>query len=154
MNIRNVFLPILVPALLMLSGCRIYPDFASDFRFPIMRGDIERGQQAFLQLECHQCHVVNGVTLPAFSASRPVTVELGGDIMFAKTYGDLVTSIVNPDHIISDTYLDQLPSEVRRTTTSSPMYLKEEMLVTQLIDIVAFLNSRYVLLPDYTEYYY
>jgi hypothetical protein len=26
--------------------------------------------------------------------------------------------------------------------------------VTQLIDIVAFLNSRYRLLPGYTEYYY
>jgi hypothetical protein len=34
------------------------------------------------------------------------------------------------------------------------MYLKEDMLVTELIDIVAFLNSRYRLLPGYTEYYY
>ncbi len=83
-----------------------------------------------------------------------MTVELGGEMYFAKTYGDLVTSIINPDHVLSDEYLDQLPSEVRRRTNSSPMYMKEDMLVTELIDIVAFLNSRYRLLPGYTEYYY
>jgi hypothetical protein len=34
------------------------------------------------------------------------------------------------------------------------MYLNPEMKVSELIDIVAFLNSRYSLLPGYTEYYY
>lgn len=138
----------------LLGGCRTYPDEVGSFRFPILQGDINRGQQAFLRLECNQCHVVDGVELPAFSGPRPVTVELGGDLYFAKTYGDLVTSIINPDHVLSDNYLDQLPREVRRRTGSSPMYLKEDMLVTELIDIVAFLNSRYRLLPGYTEYYY
>ena len=124
------------------------------FRFPILSGDIERGQEAFLRLECNQCHVVSGVDLPVFSGPRPVTVELGGELYFAKTYGDLATSIINPDHVISEKYLDQLPREVRWRTSSSPMYLKEDMKVTELIDIVAFLNSRYSLLPGYTEYYY
>jgi len=83
-----------------------------------------------------------------------VTVELGGELYFAKTYGDLATSIINPDHVISEKYLDYLPREVRRRKSSSPMYLKEDMKVTELIDIVAFLNSRYSLLPGYIEYYY
>jgi len=141
-------------AVLFLSGCRVYPDEVGSFRFPILSGDIQQVQEAFLRLECNQCHQVNGVDLPEFSGPRPVTVELGGEIYFAKTYGDLVTSIINPDHVLSENYLDQLPGEVRRRTTSSPMYLKEDMLVTELIDIVAFLNSRYSLLPGYTEYYY
>lgn len=34
---------------------------------------------------------------------------LSGDLYFAKTYGDLVTSIINPDHVLSDNYLEQLP---------------------------------------------
>jgi len=140
--------------LVFLSGCRTYPDEIGSFRFPILDGDIQEGQDAFVRLECNQCHVVDGVQLPAFSGPRPVTVELGGEMYFAKTYGDLVTSIINPDHVLSDEYLDQLPSEVRRRTNSSPMYMKEDMLVTELIDIVAFLNSRYRLLPGYTEYYY
>ena len=154
MWIKNTVFLVGTLALVLLAGCRTYPDNTGDFRFPIFRGDIERGQQAFISLECHQCHQVNGVSLPAFSGPKPVTVTLGGDIMFAKTYGDLATSIINPDHVISDRYLEQLPKQVRRSTTSSPMYLKEEMKVTELIDIVAFLNSRYSLLPGYTEYYY
>jgi len=148
----SVFSVVLLLAL--LSGCRTYPDEVGSFRFPILSGDIERGQEAFLRLECNQCHVVSGVDLPVFSGPRPVTVELGGELYFAKTYGDLATSIINPDHVISEKYLDQLPREVRRRTSSSPMYLKEDMKVTELIDIVAFLNSRYSLLPGYTEYYY
>ncbi|MDG2176499.1 MAG: c-type cytochrome [Gammaproteobacteria bacterium] len=140
--------------MVLITGCRAYPDEVGFFRFPILSGDVERGQEAFLRLECNQCHQVNGVEIPNYSGTRPVTVELGGEIYFAKTYGDLVTSIINPDHVVSEEYLRQLPRDARRQTTSSPMYQKEEMLVTELIDIVAFLNSRYSLLPGYTEYYY
>lgn len=141
-------------SVLLLSSCRTYPDYANDFRFPILRGDIERGQQVFVSLGCVQCHVVDGVDLPAFSGARPFTVVLGGELIFAKTYGDLTTSIINPDHVLSDQYLDLLPRQDRNRANSSPMYLNEDMKVTELIDIVAFLNSRYRLLPGYTEYYY
>ena len=140
-------------SLLVLGGCKTYPDYSGDFRFPT-NGDIAKGQQAFVDLQCNQCHVVDGVELPAFEGNRLFAVSLGGDLIFAKTYGDLVTSIINPDHALADQYLDQLSSSARRTAVSSPMYLKEEMSVGQLIDVVAFLNSRYRLLPGYTEYYY
>jgi len=75
--------------LVFLSGCRTYPDEIGSFRFPILDGDIQEGRDAFVRLECNQCHVVDGVQLPAFSGPRPVTVELGGEMYFAKTYGDL-----------------------------------------------------------------
>jgi len=75
-------------------------------------------------------------------------------LYFAKTYGGLVTSIINPDNVISEEYLHQEPREVLRNTTSSPMYLKEQMLVTELIDIVGFLKTRFSLLLENTEYYY
>jgi len=151
---KKMYLLALALSVLMLSACRVYPDYANDFRFPILRGDIERGQQAFASLGCIQCHVVEGVDLPSFSGVRPFTVVLGGELIFAKTYGDLTTSIINPDHVLSDQYLDLLPRQDRNRTNSSPMYLNEDMKVTELIDIVAFLNSRYRLLPGYTEYYY
>ena len=151
---KKLSLVIILFIALFLSACRIYPDYASDFRFPILRGDLEQGQQAFVSLGCNQCHVVDGVELPAYQGNRPVTVTLGGELMFAKTYGDLTTSIINPDHVLSDEYLDLLPRQERSRTNSSPMYLNAEMKVTELIDIVAFLNSRYRLLPGYTEYYY
>ncbi len=81
-------------------------------------------------------------------------VVLCDGLYFAKTYGGLVTSIINPDNVISEEYLHQEPREVLRNTTSSPMYLKEQMLVTELIDIVAFLKTRFSLLLENTEYYY
>jgi len=139
---------------LFLGACKTYPDYSSDFRFPILRGDINRGQQAFVSLGCPQCHVVDGIQLTGYTGTPFLQVELGGDLIFAKTYGDLVTSIINPDHVLSDRYLEQLPPEQRRATNSSPMYMNPDMKVTELIDIVAFLNSRYRLLPGYTEYYY
>jgi len=144
---------LLLGLVMLLSACRTYPDYTGDFRFPILRGDIDRGQQAFQSLGCVQCHMVDGVELD-FAGTRAFIVVLGGELMFAKTYGDLVTSIINPDHVISDQYLDQLPRQARSRTNSSPMYVNEDMKVTELIDIVAFLNSRYRLLPGYTEYYY
>jgi len=151
---KKLYLLVLGFSVLMLSACRIYPDYANDFRFPILRGGIDKGQQAFASLGCIQCHIVEGVELPAFSGVGPFTVVLGGELIFAKTYGDITTSIINPDHVLSDQYLELLPSQERSRVNSSPMYLNENMKVTELIDIVAFLNSRYRLLPGYTEYYY
>ncbi len=141
-------------ALLSLGACRTYPDQVSDLRFPVPTGDIARGQVAFQELGCVQCHSVKGVTLPRPGSTPPARVELGGELTHAKTYGDLVSSIINPQHVISERYLEQFPPPARRDVDSSPMYMKPEMKVTQLIDIVAFLNSRYTLLPGYTEYYY
>ena len=140
--------------LLSLAACRTYPDQTSDLRFPVPSGDIARGQVAFQELGCVQCHSVRGVTLPMPGATPPARVELGGELDHAKTYGDLVTSIINPEHVISERYLAQFPRPARSNVDSSPMYLNPSMKVTQLIDIVTFLNSRYTLLPGYTEYYY
>lgn len=148
------FLCLSLLALAGLSACRTYPDYASDFRFPIEAGDIAQGREAFVRLGCPQCHTVAGETLPEYTGTRFITMPLGGELIFAKTYGNLVTSIINPNHIISGTYLDQLPAEQRRRINTSPMYLSPNMRVVELIDIVAFLNSRYSLLPGYTEYYY
>jgi L-cysteine S-thiosulfotransferase len=152
---RSLFTAIAaVVCTLLLAACRTYPDYASEFRFPILRGDVHRGQQAFVEMGCHMCHTVDGIELPDNTQLRPITVNLGGDLAFAKTYGDLVTSIINPDHVISDKWLEQLPRATRSEIDSSPMYVNPDMKVTELIDIVAFLNSRYRLLPGYTEYYY
>ena len=153
MKLKHVAVLAGVLGLTFLGACRTYPDYAGDFRFPILQGDIARGQQAFQSLGCNLCHAVEGVELQR-PAAAPVTVVLGGELIFAKTYGDIVTSIINPDHVLSERYTEQLPREARSNVSSSPMYLNPEMKVSELIDIVAFLNSRYSLLPGYTEYYY
>lgn len=153
MKLKQVAVLAGVLGLTFLGACRTYPDYAGDFRFPILQGDVARGQQAFQSLGCNLCHAVAGAEIER-PAAAPVTVALGGELIFAKTYGDIVTSIINPDHVISSRYLDQLPPTQRSNVSSSPMYLNPEMKVSELIDIVAFLNSRYSLLPGYSEYYY
>lgn len=151
LKLTRLFLSSLV--LFVLASCATHPDYATQFRFPIEWGDIAEGQVAFVDLECHQCHTVSGVALAPYEGESPVTLELGGTIIHAKTYADLVTSIINPDHVVSDEYLSTLARDERRGATTL-MQFKGEMTVTQLIDLVIFLNSRYVLMDGYSETYF
>ncbi len=139
--------------LLTLTSCATHPDYATEFRFPIEWGNITEGQAAFVDLECHQCHTVKGVDLVPFEGESPVILELGGTIVYAKTYADLVTSIINPNHVVSDEDMDMLRRDTRRGATTI-MSFQEQMTVTQLIDLVIFLNSRYVMMDGYNETYY
>ena len=139
--------------LLVITSCATHPDYATQFRFPVEWGSIAEGQATFVDLECHQCHTVNGVELPAYAGESPVMLELGGTIVYSKTYADLVTSIVNPNHTVSDDYLDTLPRDTR-AKANTVMPFQHEMTVAQLIDLVMFLNSRYTLMDGYDETYY
>lgn len=115
----------------------------------LSEGDIDRGQATFINLRCTECHAVYGLDLPVPPSRSEVFLELGGAMARVKTYGDLVTSITNPDHIISPQYLGPLEE------SGSPMPdLTHEMTVAELIDLVTFLNTRYSLKapPDYTGY--
>jgi len=139
--------------LLVITSCATHPDYATQFRFPVEWGSNAEGQATFADLECHQCHTVKGVDLPAYEGESPVMLELGGTVMYSKTYADLVTSIINPNHIVSDEYLDTLPRDTRgKARTVMPF--QDQMTVAQLIDLVTFLNSRYILMEGYDEIYY
>jgi hypothetical protein len=77
--------------------------------------------------------------------------EFGGETSVAKSYSELLTSIINPNHVIAENYREQqrLRGEV---PLESPMPLPQldTMSVRQLIDLVAFLDSRYVLISEKT----
>lgn len=137
-------------AAVMLAGCATDINTTEEgFRFPIVRGDIGKGREAFIALGCNRCHTVSGVDLPAWQGESPAALELGGKLIHVKTYGELVTSIINPNHVLSGDYLARLPRG-ERGRADSPMPFRREMTVEQLVDIVTFLNSRYVLLePAY-----
>src|SRR5688572_6867355 len=77
--------------IICLSGC------ASDNNeFTLPPGDAERGQNAFLKFRCYDCHRVQDVDLPPGEEPDQVMVELGGEVKRLRSYGDLVTAIVNP----------------------------------------------------------
>ncbi len=125
---------------LVAAGCSYDPAF----RFPIQEGDIDAGRQAFVDHRCHQCHSVSGIDLPPLAGAAPPILELGGETMVAKSYADLLTSIINPNHVISDRYREQLRLSAE-VPLDSPMPTPriDNMSVRQLIDLVAFLDSVY-----------
>ena len=111
--------------------------------FVLPAGDAAAGKADFIALQCQQCHKVAGVELPADKTMRdgPVIVRLGGSSSKVKTYGDLVTSIINPSHkLLRDAGMVSTPDGKSMMTVYN-----EIMTVQQLIDIVAFLQPRYQL---------
>jgi mono/diheme cytochrome c family protein len=115
------------------------------FRLP--EGDMERGKTAFLELNCHQCHSVAGVSLPKSDVPAGIAYELGGEVRLVKSYGQLVTAIIQPQHIVSTKYL-ALIEKSRREGIVSPMpSYNGQMTVSQLTDIVTFLHSHYQKAP-------
>ena len=119
------------------------------FRLP--DGDVDQGRVAFVQLGCNQCHSIKGVDLANPSILGPVQVELGGDVPRVKTYGQLVTSIVNPAHVTSKQHLEK----IRAAGPSAMPDYTNKMTVRQMIDIVAFLHSTYTkIYPTYLDYSY
>lgn len=111
------------------------------FRLP--DGDPERGKTAFVALDCHQCHRVVGVTLPEPVSPPPVEFTLGGEVRRVKSYGELVTAIIQPQHIVSPEYLAKLPTEQRKEASSPMPPANDRMTVTQLQDVVTFLHDHY-----------
>ena len=127
------------------TGCTYYPTFG----FPVEEGNIEAGRQAFVDHRCHQCHSIAGLRLPELAGASAPMLELGGETSLVKAYSELVTSIINPDHRISLRYIEQQRPPVAPLTSPMPMAHIETMTVRQVIDLVAFLDSRYILIDDY-----
>jgi len=134
----------------LVWGCTSSPGF----RFPVQEGDVNAGQQAFIDHQCHQCHSVAGVRMPPLAGASPVLLELGGETAEVKTYAELMTSVINPNHAISEKYRERLRLEAAVPLDSPmPMPQIDNMTVRQLVDLVAFLDSRYVLIEGYGSDY-
>ena len=46
--------------------------------FVLPKGDVEKGKQAFTEMECHRCHSVAGETFPDHGEPSKVRLHLGG----------------------------------------------------------------------------
>jgi len=127
---------------ILLLACDTGPKSGRGFRLP--EGDPEKGKVAFTDLKCNECHIVKGVDLAPPSGSSHVMVTLGGETYQIHTYGDLVTSIINPSHRITRGY----PKEaVEQGGKSKMLNFNGVMTVQQMIDLVAFLQSHYRFIP-------
>ena len=132
-----------------LVACEPSPESALGFRLPA--GDPNAGQTTFVALQCNACHDIAGLSLPAAQETGPVRVELGGQVTKVRTYGELVTSIINPSHRLAWGYSEE---DVSQDGESLMRVYNEVMTVQQLIDLVALLQSHYeVVIPEH-EYYW
>lgn len=132
-------LPILLASLVALGACD-REDRMSQQGFRLPEGDAEAGREAFIYMQCHQCHTIEGLQLPPIPDKDPPYVELGGKVTKIKTYGELLTAIIYPSHRLADGYPEDLVSE----DGESRMYIyNEHMTVQELIDIVMFLQPEY-----------
>jgi hypothetical protein len=123
----------------MLVGCA-----SRDEGFTLPPGDAQRGRDAFVAFRCYDCHDVYKVELPPRAKSAATIITLGGDVARVKSYGDLVTGIINPSHRLATAYTPPTSSDGGQ----SPMKVYNDvMTVSQLVDIVTFLQQHYELLP-------
>ena len=143
MNIKLMVYLLVAIAVVFIAGCALNGQSGPGLYLP--RGDAEQGRLAFIDLECHHCHSVTGVTLPALQYETPmISFNLGGLGSRVKTYAELVTAIINPTHITSPDYVESLGKLAEGGKVESPMpAINDRMTVSQLIDIVMFLNARY-----------
>ncbi len=139
----------------LLAACsRDKPEQTAD-GFVLPKGSAERGQVVFVEQGCRQCHSVAGLELPAYDGVSSLQIELGGKRAKIKNYGDLLTSVVNPDHVLSDEYKRLLNKEEKARGDSPMPDFNSRLTVAQLMDLVQFLHSRYEeLVPDYRGYRY
>jgi L-cysteine S-thiosulfotransferase len=134
----------MLTAVVVLACAACSPSDQSSALISLPAGDVDRGQAAFVELQCTSCHEVNEVDLPPPERAGPVRITLGTRLTRVKSHGDLVTSVVNPSHRLIAGYRDE---RVSKNGESLMTNYNDVMTVTQLVDIVAFLEAHYDVQP-------
>jgi sulfur-oxidizing protein SoxX len=138
---------LLLVSLAALGGCD-QDRTMSERGFRLPDGNASVGRETFLYMHCNQCHTIKDEQLPTVAGFEPF-VELGGSLTRVKTYGELVTAIINPSHKLADGYPEDLVSD----NGKSKMYVYNGfMTVQELTDLVMFLQSRYDVVPPQFQY--
>lgn len=143
----KVLLTVLAVAGALLAGCDRDPMSETGFRLP--EGDPDAGRETFLYMQCNQCHTVAGLDLERVAeVEEPPYVELGGPVTRVKTYGQLITAIINPSHKLAEGYAEEVVAD---DEGQSKMYVYNRyMTVQELTDLVMFLQPHYdVVVPEF-----
>ncbi len=130
-----------VGAMFVLTSC----GQSNSAEFSLPEGDAERGKETFMDLGCVYCHTVDGLADLRADVPEPTrTIVLGGEKTRVYSYGELVTSIINPSHKISQR--DQ-GDVVDAEGVSEMVVYNDIMTVTEMTDLVTFLEQTYSLKP-------
>jgi cytochrome c2 len=141
---------LLMAALFVLSACTRESSPVKGFVLP--DGDVAQGEQVFIKYNCHGCHTIPGVDLPKNEFEPPFTLEIGGAVYRVRGYGELLTAVINPDHVISEKYITELEEADRKVVISPMPYYGDVMTIAEMINLVAFLHAQYSKLqPDFFQ---
>ncbi|WP_426370313.1 cytochrome C [Pseudocolwellia sp. HL-MZ7] len=148
----NIKLSVISTSLLsiLLLACSQGADSPRGFSLP--EGDIDKGEIAFKKYQCLACHSLEGYTDDSLVKVREDSIVLGGRSPAVTTYAQLVTSVINPSHEIVEQ--KGLKESVTNEDGSSKMRkYNDVMTITELTNIVAFLQPKYSIEPPrYTQY--
>jgi len=138
--------------MLALSACTVESPAVKGFVLP--DGDVALGEQVFIKYGCHGCHIIPGVDLPKIEPEPALVMEIGGEVYRVKNEGELLTSVINPTHVVSQEYIAKL-EDADRYDGSTPMpYYGDAMTITEMINLVTFLRAQYSkLMPDFFQSY-
>ena len=125
---------LLLSILAVVGGCD-----SQNRGFKLPAGNSEAGKETFVELGCNDCHSVADIE-HATNAGTDLNLRLGGAVTRVKTYGELLTSIINPSHKIARPYPQQ-PVELDGKSTMRDY--NSVMTVQQLVDLVTFLETEY-----------
>ena len=124
-----------------IGACGQDPQSGAGFTLP--EGDAEKGKAHYVALGCNACHQHSEVPQLDSPLAEQVSVKLGGETARVRTYGELVTSVINPSHRIAR----KTAGTVDASGESKMVAFNDVMTVTQMIDLVAFLQQSYSLSP-------
>lgn len=153
MNIsKRILLVLLSLSGSLLFGCMQGAESPQGFSLPI--GDKVMGEAVFEVYHCRACHTVYGDEAGYNETAEPKeisqTIVIGGQVTKIKTYADLVTSVINPSHKLSNRYSRSVTSVEGKSKMEN---FNDVMTVSELIDLVAYLQPKYELKPyDPTQY--
>ncbi|WP_111708814.1 cytochrome C [Lutibacter citreus] len=151
MTLRNKFLInfqnylmvfVLLFGSLLISSCNRQ---AREFALP--KGDIDKGIVIYKRLACNECHSIPNIEWKG--GKDNLKIDLGGEVSSLKSYGGLVTSVINPSHKVAALYNQKNSTE---DNFSKMKNYNEVMTVQELIDLVTFLQSEYQVVSPPTEY--
>ena len=126
----------------LLIACNSGPKGSAGFALP--DGDASVGKTNYLALQCNACHQMAAVAQLETEEEPDISVAIGGKTTRIRTYGELVTSIINPSHRLARGYSTDT---IQMEGQSRMKNYNDEMTVSELIDLVAFVQSSYEIEP-------
>ncbi len=139
---KLLLLILTITASITLLSCSKGADSPRGFSLP--KGDAQIGKTVFMKYQCLSCHTIEGVEQEGIHKHAEISVALGGKTRQTVTYAELVTSVINPSHKLASRYLI---ADVSTEGTSKMTVFNDVMTVTELVNIVAFLQPKYELVP-------